>query len=280
MSRFCGNLLKSTCVEDRARDRRLSWLLLRVETSLSELGLCAFCCDWYEPQDIRCISLVSVFFCWKENSQVKNSCLYISFFDPLIIFQLFLFSRFICFTCSSKYIFHDRKFAFSSFPLFLLRWTSYNNHILHRPHRDLLSYVTVSWKYWENVVTTRTNRSVIKFVYLPTLTRLFLLVADASRRLGCFSPCLCYTPDVADRSELIVTRNAQSSSVCLCTIHVSVSRLRPRSEFVPSWVCQIPLCPQHVVLNTSVSWQDKWWQNAAECDTHCELLDQWIILTT
>ena len=79
---------------------------------------------------------------------------------------------------------------------------------------------------------TRTkSRSVIKFVCVPTLTRLFLLVADASRRLCCFSPCLCYTPDVADRSELIV---AQSLFVCLCTIHVSVSRLRPRSEFVPS----------------------------------------------
>ena len=159
----------------------------------------------------------------------------------------------------------------------------WDEHILQQPYFTPTtpwpvefcdSFVKVLGVCWD---ATHKSRSVIKFVYLPTLTKLF---ADASRRLGCFSPCLCYTPDVADRSELIVTRNAQSSFVCLYTIHVSVSRLRPRSEFVPSWVCQIPLCPQHVVLNTSVSWQDKWWQNAAECDTHCELLDQWIILTT
>ena len=87
-----------------------------------------------------------------------------------------------------------------------------------------------------------------------------------------FSPCLCHMLDVADRSELIVARNEQSLFAGLCTIHVSVSRLRPRSEFVPSWVCRIPPCPQHVVLNTSVSWQDRLWQNAAECDTHCELI--------
>ena len=127
---------------------------------------------------------------------------------------------------------------------------------------------------------THKSRSVIKFVYLPTLTRLFPLVADASRRLGCFSSCLCHTPDVADRSELIVARNAQSLFVCLCTMHVSVSMLRPRSEFVPSCVCQILFCPQHVVLDTSISWQDRLWQSAAECDTHCELLDQWTNLTS
>ena len=34
------------------------------------------------------------------------------------------------------------------------------------------------------------------------------MVADESRRLCCFSPCLCYTPDVADLSELIVARDA------------------------------------------------------------------------
>ena len=81
---------------------------------------------------------------------------------------------------------------------------------------------------------THKSRSVIKFFLLPTLTRLFLVVADASRRLCCFSSCLCYTPDEADLSELIVARDAQSLFVCLCTLHVSVSRLRPRSEFVPS----------------------------------------------
>ena len=92
--------------------------------------------------------------------------------------------------------------------------------------------MTVLGECWDD---THKSRSVIKFVYLPTLTRLFLLVADASRRLCCFSPCVCCTPDVADRSELIVARNAQSSFVCLCTMHVSVgSRLRPRSEFVPN----------------------------------------------
>ena len=119
-----------------------------------------------------------------------------------------------------------------------------------RPIELCDSLVTVLGECWDD---THISGSVIKFVYLPTLTRLLLLVADASRRLGCFSPCVCYTPDVADRSELTVARNAQSLFVCLCTIHVSVSRLRSRSEFVPSCVCQIPFCPQHVVLNTSVS---------------------------
>ena len=71
--------------------------------------------------------------------------------------------------------------------------------------------VTVLGECWDD---THKSRSVIKFVYLPTLTRLFFLVADASRRLGCFSPCLCHTLDVADRSELIVARNAQSLFVC------------------------------------------------------------------
>ena len=61
---------------------------------------------------------------------------------------------------------------------------------------------------------TRTkSRSVIKFVCVPTLTRLFLLVADTSQRLCCFSPCLCYTRDVADLSELTVARDAQSPFV-------------------------------------------------------------------
>ena len=90
--------------------------------------------------------------------------------------------------------------------------------------------MTVLGECWDD---TQKSRSVIKFVFLPTLTRLFLLVADASQ-------CSCYTPDVADRSELIV---AQSLFVCVGTIHVFGSRLRPRSEFVPSYV----------VLNTSVS---------------------------
>ena len=103
---------------------------------------------------------------------------------------------------------------------------------LHRPLVELCdSLVTVLGECWDD---THKLRSVIKFVYLPTLMRLFPLVADASRRLGCFSPSLCHTLDVADRSELIVARNAQSLFVCLCTMRVSVSRLRPRSEFVPS----------------------------------------------
>ena len=64
---------------------------------------------------------------------------------------------------------------------------------------------------------THKSRSVIKFVFLPTLTKLFLLVADLSRRLCCFSPCLCYTRDVAHLSELIVARDARSLFICLCT---------------------------------------------------------------
>ena len=36
------------------------------------------------------------------------------------------------------------------------------------------------------------------------------MIADASQRLCCFSHFLCYTPDVADVSELNVARDAQS----------------------------------------------------------------------
>ena len=42
------------------------------------------------------------------------------------------------------------------------------------------------------------------------------LFADGCRPrvfLGCFFPCLCYTRDVADLSELIVARDAQSPLV-------------------------------------------------------------------
>ena len=211
---------------------------------------------------------------------LKNSCLYISFFDPLIIFQLFLF-----FPDSFASLVLQNTFSWqkSLFLLFLcFCWDEHPTTTIFTPTTpwpmELCdSLVTEMGECWDD---THKSRSVIKCVYLPTLTRLFFLVADASRRLGCFSPCLCYAPDVADRSDLIVARNVQYLFVCLCTIHVSVSRLRPRSEFIPSWVCQIPLSPQHVVLNTSVSWQDRLWQNAAECDTHCELLDQWTILTS
>ena len=82
--------------------------------------------------------------------------------------------------------------------------------------------MTVLGECWDD---TYKSRSVIKFVFLPTLTRFFLLVADASQRLCCYSPCLCCTLDVADRSELIV---AQSLFICLCTRHVCLlcSRLR------------------------------------------------------
>ena len=50
---------------------------------------------------------------------------------------------------------------------------------LHRPH----SLVTVLGEGWDD---THKSISVIKFVCLLTLMRLFLLVADASRRLCCF----------------------------------------------------------------------------------------------
>ena len=223
----------------------------------------------------------SFFLCFlkRKFSRLKNSSLYISFFDPLIVFQLFFPDFFASLVLENTFLMTEK----SLFLLFLcFCWDEHPIIAIFTPTTLWLiqlcdSLVTVLGECWDD---SHKSRSVIKFVCLPTLTKLFLLVADASRRLGCFSPSLCYTLDVADRSELIVARNAQSWFVCLCTIHVSASRLRPRSEFVPSCVCQIPLCPQHVVLNTSVSWQDRLWQNAAECDTHCELLDQWTILTS
>ena len=68
---FEKTLSISTCVEDRVRDRRLSWPLLRVETWLTWLkqsSLCAFGCHWSRPRDIRCIKpfLSFTFFFWTK----------------------------------------------------------------------------------------------------------------------------------------------------------------------------------------------------------------------
>ena len=82
----------STCVEDRVRDRRLSWPLLRVETWLTWLkqsSLCAFSCHWSRPRDIRCLC---VFFFLNQNRlHVKKYC-FLKFLSLTlsIIYQLFL----------------------------------------------------------------------------------------------------------------------------------------------------------------------------------------------
>ena len=57
--------------------------------------------------------------------------------------------------------------------------------------------------------------------------------------------------DVADRSELIVARNAQILFVCLCTIHVSVASRLIRVCFQLS--LSDPFFVLSIVLNTSVS---------------------------
>ena len=80
----------------------------------------------------------------------------------------------------------------------------------------------VLWQCWDD---TYKSRSVIKFVYRPTLARMF---HPACWRVATSS--LFFLPSV--RSVLVV---AQSLFVCLCTIHVSVvSRLRSRSGYAPS----------------------------------------------
>ena len=219
---------------------------------------------------------VSVFFFVEKKVLTFEKKLSLHFFlRPFDYFPLVSFF----FLISLLHLFFKKKSIAETSPFLLFLCFSWDEH----PFTTIFT-PTTPWpmELFDSLVTvlgecgddTRKSRSVIKFVYLPTLTRLFLLVGDASRRLGCFSPCLCHTLDVADRSELIVARNVQSLFICLCTIHAPVSRLRPRSEFVPSCACQIPCCPQHVVLNTSVSWHDRL------CDAHCELLDQWTILTS
>ena len=81
----------STCVEDRVRDRRLSWPLLRVETWLTWLkqsSLGAFSCHWSRPRDIRCI---------------KPSLLFSVFFLPKIGFMLNFFLKFLSLSISIIY---------------------------------------------------------------------------------------------------------------------------------------------------------------------------------
>ena len=73
---------------------------------------------------------------------------------------------------------------------FVLRLTSYNNHI-NTDHRDLLSYVTVLGECWDD---THKSRSVTKFVLRPMSDEVVPSpLLTRSRRLCCFSPCLCHT---------------------------------------------------------------------------------------
>ena len=56
----------STCVEDRVRNRRLSWPLLCVKTWLTWLkqsSLCAFSCHWSRPRDIVASGHIDPFLC-------------------------------------------------------------------------------------------------------------------------------------------------------------------------------------------------------------------------
>ena len=56
------NIARFTRVEDRVREWRPSWPLLRVVTQSSESSLCAFSCHWSRPRDIRCIKPSLSFF--------------------------------------------------------------------------------------------------------------------------------------------------------------------------------------------------------------------------
>ena len=69
----------------------------------------------------------------------------------------------------------------------VLRWKSYNNHI-YTDHRDLLSYVTVLWQFWENVGKTRRNREVQSSLSIcPRWRGCSLPLVNASRRIFFFS---------------------------------------------------------------------------------------------
>ena len=155
------------------------------------------------------------------------------------------------------------------------RWTSFDNH-RYTDNTVTCWVMTVSWWCWENVGMTHKSRGVITFVFMPTLTRLFLLVADASLRLCCF--CLfvlhawCSGSVGVDWCAIYVCLLVQGTRISI-KAHTQI-----RVCFQPS--LSYLFRPQHVVLNTSVSWQDRLWQIAAECDTHCELLDRWTILTS
>ena len=63
--------------------------------------------------------------------------------------------------------------------------------LVYTDHRDLLSCVTVLRECWDD---THKSRSVIKFVLRPMSDEgCSFPPADASRRLCCFSSCLCHT---------------------------------------------------------------------------------------
>ena len=102
---------------------------------------------------------------------------------------------------------------------------------------------------------THKSRSVIKFVCVPTLTRLFLLAADASRRLCCFSPCLCCTPEVADRSELLLLRVMCNPFLFVCARDTSVCCVQG-SELLSGSI-QVDPIVEPDVLNTSESSRDR-----------------------
>ena len=126
--------------------------------------------------------------------------------------------------------------------------------------------MTVLGECWDD---THKSRSVIKFVCVPTLTRLFLLVAHASQRLCCFSPCLCYTRDVADRSELLL-RVMRNPCLFVCARDTSVSCVQGSELLSGSFQVDPIVGPD--VLNTSESSRDRLCRSAEKCDTHCELL--------
>ena len=127
--------------------------------------------------------------------------------------------------------------------------------------------MTVLGECWDD---THKSRSVIKFVCLPTLTRLFLLVADASRRHCCFSPCLCYTPDVADLSGLLL-RVMRNPCLFACARDTSVCCVQG-SELLSSSSQEDPIVEPDV-RNTSESSRDRLCRSAAKWATHCELLN-------
>ena len=105
---------------------------------------------------------ISFFFVvWKENSHVKKIAVF-----TFLSLTLWLFSNWFFFSLISLlHLFFKIHFSWQIKHFFFFSFVFVEMNILyqpylHRPHRDQLSYVTVSWQYWENVGMTRTNREV------------------------------------------------------------------------------------------------------------------------
>ena len=184
----------------------------------------------------------------RKFSSLKNRCLYISFLDHLIIFQWFLFFPDFFASLVLQNTFSRQINHFFFFHLFLLRWKSYNNHIY-------------------------TDHTVTYWVMWPSRDSI-------GRMLG-------WHAQIEKRNQVCVFAHVDEVVLSGCW-RVTASWLF-FSLFVPhAWCsgsvrvdccawCAILVC---LLVHDTRICNKAQTQSAAECDAHCELLDQWTNLTS